>query len=557
MKATSPRSQRRSQRQKRTSPLPTALVFPRTLSLALLALVLVAAAAVRIRMLGLPLERDEGEYAYAGQLILQGVPPYLMAYNMKLPGIYAAYALVLAVFGQSARSIHWGLLLVNAGAVVLVFALAKRLLGTYAGIVAAAAYTVLSASRVVQGMAAHATHFVVLPALGALLLLLEADKRDRSWAFFGSGILFGLAFLMKQHGVMFILFGLVFLVSSSFRRRQEPWARNLLRIVLFSAGMFVPFGLTCLLLLRAGIFDKFWFWTFSYAREYVNELSLADGLTMLGFAFRWVVVSSIMPWVLAGAGLIAMWWRKDLRAQAPYVSGLLAFSFLAVCPGFYFRPHYFVLLLPAVAILVGAAVTSAARFLAEKRFSVGLCYGLSAILFAIPFGQFVYRQRHMFFELTPYQACRRIYGVNPFPEAQVIARYLSEHSRPSDRIAVLGSEPEIFFLSHRRSATGYIYTYGLVERQPYAKRMQREMIREIEEARPEFFLFVGIPFSWLAKEGSEKALLDWYVRYTNANYRLVGIVDIPKSGETVYRWDGETEGYAPGPFVIYVFRRKT
>ena len=39
---------------------------------AVLALVAVA----RLRLLAFPLERDEGEYAYAGQLILQGIPPY-------------------------------------------------------------------------------------------------------------------------------------------------------------------------------------------------------------------------------------------------------------------------------------------------------------------------------------------------------------------------------------------------------------------------------------------------------------------------------------------------
>ena len=41
--------------------------------------------AIRIRLLGIPLERDEGEYAYAGQLMLQGIPPYKLAYNMKFP----------------------------------------------------------------------------------------------------------------------------------------------------------------------------------------------------------------------------------------------------------------------------------------------------------------------------------------------------------------------------------------------------------------------------------------------------------------------------------------
>src|SRR5947207_13049017 len=69
--------------------------------------------AIRIRLLGVPLERDEGEYAYDGQLILQGVPPYTLAYNMKLPGTYAAYAGIMSVFGQTMTGIHFGRLIVT------------------------------------------------------------------------------------------------------------------------------------------------------------------------------------------------------------------------------------------------------------------------------------------------------------------------------------------------------------------------------------------------------------------------------------------------------------
>jgi hypothetical protein len=54
--------------------------------------ILVVTALLRIRLLGVPLERDEGEYAYVGQLILQREVPYLAARNMKLPGVYYAYA---------------------------------------------------------------------------------------------------------------------------------------------------------------------------------------------------------------------------------------------------------------------------------------------------------------------------------------------------------------------------------------------------------------------------------------------------------------------------------
>src|ERR1700746_3203038 len=61
---------------------------------------------IRWRVREMPLERDEGEYAYAGQLILQGIPPYEIAYNMKLPGTYVAYAATLRTFGETASAIH-------------------------------------------------------------------------------------------------------------------------------------------------------------------------------------------------------------------------------------------------------------------------------------------------------------------------------------------------------------------------------------------------------------------------------------------------------------------
>src|SRR3954447_20963536 len=84
-------------------------IVPRWLVLCALTLTVCGIGAIRFRLLDMPLERDEGEYAYAGQLMLQGIPPYKFAYNMKLPGTYASYAFIMAVFGQTTRGIHLGL----------------------------------------------------------------------------------------------------------------------------------------------------------------------------------------------------------------------------------------------------------------------------------------------------------------------------------------------------------------------------------------------------------------------------------------------------------------
>lgn len=111
---------------------------------AALLLVILLVAGIRFHLRTMPLERDEGEYAYAGQLILQGIPPYALAYNMKLPGTYAAYAAIMAAFGQTATGIRLGLLLINVATIVLVFLLAQKLAGTLAGFVAGTTYAALS-----------------------------------------------------------------------------------------------------------------------------------------------------------------------------------------------------------------------------------------------------------------------------------------------------------------------------------------------------------------------------------------------------------------------------
>ncbi len=149
-----------------------------------LSLILIFVVLVRLRLLGFPLERDEGEYAYMGQLILQGIPPYMSAYNMKFPGTYAMYAIIMSVFGQNIQAIHIGLILVNCAAIFLVFLLARRLLGDAGALSATAAYAVLSLSSSILGFAAHATHFVVLPALGGVLALLSAVDKDKKSTFF-------------------------------------------------------------------------------------------------------------------------------------------------------------------------------------------------------------------------------------------------------------------------------------------------------------------------------------------------------------------------------------
>jgi hypothetical protein len=514
---------------------------------------------IRFRLLDIPLERDEGEYAYAGQLILQGIPPYQLAYNMKLPGTYAAYALVLAIFGQTPAGIHAGLLLANAATTVLVFFLAARLFGSLAGVVSAASYAVLSTSPSVLGFAGHATHFVALPAVGGTLLLLKAIEAKRTGLYFWSGILLGLAFLMKQPGIFFVLFAGVYFLSSEWKRsadwRGMDWRGGTGRGGMLSLGAVLPFGLACLILWRASVFSKFWFWTFVYAREYGLALSPLDGSHVLWMMAPLAIGPGAFIWLIAGVGLSAILWNQQARNWNIFLAGFLLFSFLAVCPGFYFRQHYFIVILPAVAVLAGVGVAAVTRELQERDKTRSWRF-LPVLFFAFAFVYSLVEQRDFLFEFDRLVACQSLYAPNPFPEAPEIGDYIKAHSPRDARIAVLGSEPEIFFYAQRHSATGYIYVYPLMENQQYAHTMQPEMIAEIERAQPEFVVVVNVPTSWVVRPDSDTQILTWSQKYLQEHYELDGVTDILQQSE--YRWGGEAKTYQPtSPYTVQVFKRRT
>src|SRR5437870_11174885 len=153
---------------------------------------------------------------------------------------------------------------------------------------------------------------------------------------------------------------------------------------------------------------------------------------------------------------------------------------------------------------------------------------------------------------------RTRYGTNPFVEAPEIARYIQARTAANDRIAVLGSEPEIYFYANRRSATGYIYTYPLMESQPYASRMQEEMMQQIETAHPKYVILVSVFASWLRRPESDTRILNWATRYTRYCYDQVGAAEIVSNDFLEPRWGHDWAGYRPrSSNVVSTFQQKS
>ena len=408
-----------------------------------LAAAVAAVIIVRLQAAPVPLERDEGEYALMGQLMLDGVPPYSEAANMKLPGIYYAYSAILALFGQTVVGIHMGLLVVNLFSTIIVYLIARRLFGAAGAALSGAAFIITSADNSVLGLFAHATQFVVLFALAGTWLLqkgLESSlppsvkggplprtypqgegkrcgSKRRGLLLWGSGVCMGLALLMKQSGVFFALFGFVWVVYATFRSRPVVWKRFLFDAGSLAAGIALPLAVILMLMARQGVLDRFWFWTIEYARAYASEVDLKGGLELFQLGIGPIIKNNPVIWSMTIAGMIGVWFTESGRNAALFLLLFLLFSFLSVCPGFFFRQHYFVQLLPAAALYAGAAVfaleKAAAKYTARsKALEFVILFAVTAVSLTS-----VFSVERVLATSTPDRFSRSVYGANPFPES--------------------------------------------------------------------------------------------------------------------------------------------
>jgi hypothetical protein len=485
---------------------------------------------VRIHLLSFPLERDEGEYAYMGKLILDGHPPYTLAYNMKLPGTAYMYAIMMGIFGKSVVGIHLGLTFIALGSFFLVFLISTNFVSKIGSVISSAAFGIMGTSSHLFGQAAHATHFVVFFALIGIYVLLQLYKSEKNklLKYFIPGFFFSLAFICKQSGLFFVLFGATVIIVEE--ARVKPLFKLLKNLLLFSLGFVVPLIILLLYIRIFGDFEKFWFWTVKYLSKYSVQVPFSRAFEMFingvgsvtsGYSFA----GNIVLWILSLVGIPFIFINKGTRRKKIIILSFLFFSFLTIFPGLYFRCHYFITLLPAAGLMIAVFFDFVNDFLIPKLKSPNIVF-ISLFTFIILAGTGVYADRDYVFKVNPKIECKKMYGINPFVESLEIAKFLKQNTNKTDKIAVLGSEPQICFYADRYSATGYIYTYNLVELHSYALSMQKEMVKEIEISKPKYLLFVNVRISWLVSPNSETFLFKWMDKYVIENYALAGYMDI-------------------------------
>jgi Dolichyl-phosphate-mannose-protein mannosyltransferase len=505
---------------------------------------------IRYRLISVPLERDEGEYAYIGSLFLHGVAPFKGAYSMKLPGTPFMYAILMFIFGHTNSGIHLGMIFINAATMYLLYCAFKKIFNPFLGLSTAAIYGFMSIGLVFDGFAAHATYFICFYSSIGLLLLANYMKTEKLLKLFLFGLMLGMAFLMKQQAVFLILFGAIFLFIYLKTEMKQSYPEIIKKLFIFGSGVIIPYVLVFLIIVVTGQFPMFWLWTVKYASQYeaIKSLSFISSYFKVSFAPIWDFYN--FQWVLALAGVCILYWAPYTRLQKIFAIGYFIASTCALCSGFYFRQHYFIVILPAIGLLLGIFIEYAIKKANIKSLNASIIVLSVMVLIT------VYMNRTYFFSYSAKTVCNIAYWGNPFNEAPEIAKVIKENTNDTDKIAVLGSEPEIYFYADRRAATGYLYMYPLVDIQPFNVIMQEQMIKEIEETKPAFIVFFNVGYSWTPVAGAPRKILEWGNTYTHANYSPIGFVDFYKDRGWQFFWGNDMQNHSNNAesFVI-VFKK--
>jgi hypothetical protein len=253
-------------------------------------------------------------------------------------------------------------------------------------------------------------------------------------------------------------------------------------------------------------------------------------------------------WLLAGAGILLLLIGPD-RKVLILVLPLLICSFLAICPGFYFRPHYFILVAPVISLLAGSLFGAA--FPATVR----------GFLFAVVFAAAIFQlwiEQWFLFKAEPQEYLKKAYQTTkPFVESFTVAQYVKNITRKGDRIQVFGSEPQIYFYADRLPASGYIYMYPLMEEQPFAEQMQEQMLKQIMADRPACLILVDDLSSWLAVSEKGNLFRKKLNEFVANGYDLDGVAAVSRENQSFYVFGGQSRQFVPNTSSrIFVFKQR-
>jgi 4-amino-4-deoxy-L-arabinose transferase-like glycosyltransferase len=446
---------------------------------------------VRLPFWGTPLTADEGGYAEAARLWERGDTLYRDIWVDRPQGLVLVFRAVLHL-GGSPNVIRSVAALVAAFAVVGTMLVALRLARRITAFACGLLMATVGASPFLESFTLAGE---LLSSLAAILSLLAFTAYLRSRAFgwlVVTGLLAGCAVMIKQSGFDAALAIVAYLLWTERRRSVRPVAA-----VVAAAAAPVLAGA-----LAAVSLHRWWFAVVGYRGS-------GDSLVTGSFVHRVDLLAQSLPGAAKGLGLLVLLAALGWRGSPLLVRLWLGAAVLGVLGGGNFHFHYYLQLVPPLAILAGAGVERLVRRrLALPALACG-AVAVATVAVTVP----------LWFESSNAQA-HAVWPKDPhLVHDRAVARYIAAHTLPGQKVLVLWAAADVYYLADRAPVIPYMWRRN-IEAIPGVLDRAR---LALAERRPALVALVQSPGS-LDRSGRTAAILA-------GEYRRVAVV----SGVPIYR----------------------
>jgi hypothetical protein len=453
-----------------------------------------------------PLTPDEGEYAYAAQLLAAGTAPYEHAFLQKPPMIIYSYAFAHFIFPK----IFWSPRLL-AG---LFAALATILLGWVARLefgngIAFPAMWLATPMILLPGIAqfgAGPEIFLLLPLLAMTAAYACSRQRGHAPRFCFAGAVFGVAALLYKYTALPVV---LFLWASWLFEIYRLQNKKLFWCCFAASGL----GAISAALVILGFFlvrdggAALWECTVSFNRYYLGTgtFGVAGLRENLGSLWNhWWILFFVSGFALVKPKPRVVFWF-----------GMLLCALLATGGSWY--GQYYILLMPFWALLAAVGIQSLAAPVARRlaRPQKWIEHGLLAVVVIL-----LLLPDLPWLADTPEQfVAENLTESSPLLVAQPAARRVAELTSANEFVCVVGADPEILCYAQRFSPTRFVTDYELVFRSPFRQRYQQEMMRDLRAHPPAVIVLTS---SWLSMESPPSELFIFIKKILAEDYDRIG-----------------------------------
>src|SRR5438874_5696133 len=385
---------------------------------------------------------SEAMYSVVANEIVDGGRPYADAVERKLPLLFWTYAAIFKVAGKfNWNALHIVALVWTLCAMAGLYVICRELFDRNTGLIAAFFYGVFQPWLTWKNLSFDAEMLMNLPIIWAWAVALPRSSRRLRPELFAAGALLGAAFLLKQPAaIAAVPLGIYLLLPSYRASRSLMRSNSIIHATTLTTGFFAALGLVMIGLWKQGILREAFYWTI--AGHDVPHVFWQTGIVTT-LAFLGACLPLVVGAIIACRDKDKIWAGR--KAERTALLGLLAASAIGAAAGARFYPHYYVQLIPPLALLAApyyARLWSRAveppYWLLRPRVTY-VWLALTVVAFSI--------------EHWMGLASRRL--------PSETGRYLFAHAAPDDRIFVWGQSSEIYLDAHKRPASRYITTFPL------------------------------------------------------------------------------------------------